>query len=121
MPPTLQLAGFIVVLTVASGIFDALAFSYAAGMWREGKVVWIEAARATGSFVVGIGLYFGAVRYLAEAGIVFAEIQALVWFTVTIVGVAVLEGRFLQWQLLDQVVAANVMVCLGWLITRTSG
>ena len=120
MPPGLRLWVLVVGFTVASGIFDALAFSYAAGMWRDGRLVGSAAAKASSSFVCGIALYFGAVRYLSEAGIVLAEIQTLLWFGVTIIGVAVLHGRFFQWQLLEQIVAVNVLLGLGWLISRTT-
>ena len=48
------------------------------------------------------------------------EMQTLIWFSVTIIGVAVLGGRFSQWCLLDQIVAANVLISLGWLVMRTS-
>ena len=120
MPPILRLWAFIVVFTLASGIFDSFAFSYASGMWRDGRLVGSEAAKAAISFVLGIAMYFGAVRYLCEAGIVFAEIQTLLWFGVTIIGVAILQGRFFQWQVLEQAVAVNVLLGLGWLISRTT-
>ena len=38
----------------------------------------------------------------------------------TIIGVTVIGGRFVHWPLFDQIVACNVLVSLGWLITRTS-
>ena len=120
MLPGFKLAALIVAFTVASGIFDSLAFSYAAGIWREGRLIASEAWKAAGSFAVGIALYILALRYLSEAGVVFAEIQVLLWFGVTIVGVAILQGRFFHWQVLEQVVAINVLLGLGWLISRTA-
>ena len=120
MSPGLRLWVLITAFTVASGVFDSLAFSYASGMWKNGRLVTSEATKAAGSFAIGIALYFGAVRYLSEAGVVFAEIQTLIWFGVTIIGVALLHGRFFQWQLLDQVVAVSVLLGLGWLISRTA-
>ena len=115
-----RLPVLIIGLTIAAGVFDAFAFTYSAGMWQGGRLVWEQASRAAASFALGIILYWAAVRYLSEAGIVQPEIQTLIWFAVTVIGVTVLGGRFLHWPLLDQIVAANVLVSLGWLISRTS-
>ena len=52
-------------------------------------------------------------EWLEEAGVVLPEIQTLIWFTVTIVGVTLLGGRFIHWPVLDQVVAINVLVSLA--------
>ena len=112
----LLIAGFL----IASGIFDALAFTYSARMWHGAGLVWGETVKAGGSFIVGITMYWGAVRYLSEAGVVTAEMQTLVWFVVTILGVAVLGGRFFHWQLLEQLAAVNVFVSLGWLVSRSA-
>ena len=120
MLPSVRLTVLIITFTVASGIFDSLAFSYAAGIWKDGRLVASEAWKAAASFTIGIGMYFGALRYLSEAGVVFAEVQVLLWFGVTIVGVAILQGRFFQWQVLEQVVAVHVLLGLGWLISRTA-
>jgi hypothetical protein len=106
--------------TIASGLLDSLAFTHAAGMWKDGRLVWIEATKSAASFLLGMTMYWGAVRYLSEAGIVFAEIQALLWFSVTIVGVAVLGGRFFHWPPLEQLVAVGVLFGLGWLMARTA-
>jgi hypothetical protein len=116
----LRLAILITGFTLAAGLLDSLAFTYSAGIWKGGRLVWLQASKAAGTFALGITMYWFAIRYLAEAGVVIPEIQTLIWFTVTIVGVTFLGGRFIHWPLLDQVVATNVLVSLGWLITRTS-
>ncbi len=116
----LRLALLIAGFTIASGVFDALAFTYSARMWHGDRLVWSETAKAAGSFAIGVTMYWGAVRYLSEAGVVTAEIQTLVWFGVTILGVAVLGGRFFHWQLLEQLAAVNVFVSLGWLVSRSA-
>jgi hypothetical protein len=116
----LRLPVMITGLTIAAGVFDALAFTYSAGMWQGGRLVWGQASRAAASFALGIALYWGAVRYLGEAGVVLPEIQTLIWFAVTVIGVTILGGRFFHWPLLDQIVAANALISLGWLIRRTS-
>jgi hypothetical protein len=113
---TVLVAGF----TLASGIFDSLAFTHAASMWKDGRLIWLDAAKSAGSFVLGMTMYCVAVRYLSEAGVIQAEIQTLLWFVITLVGVAILGGRFFEWQPLEQLVAINVLFCLGWLISRTA-
>ncbi len=120
MSGELRLYVLIGSFTIAAGVLDSLAFTYSAGVWQSGKLLWGQASKAAASFALGIGMYWGAVRYLGEAGIVLPEIQTLIWFVVTILGVAMIGGRFVQWPVLDQVVAANVFVSLGWLITRTA-
>ena len=116
----LRLSVLITAFTVASGIFDSLAFTYAATIWQNGRLVWAQAAKSGVTFFLGIAMYWMAIRYLSEAGIVMPEIQTLLWFGVTIVGVAVLGGGFLSWQLVDQVVAVGVMVGIGFLISRSA-
>lgn len=116
--PQLRLSLLIVAFTVASGVFDALGLTHAAQVWRENRLIWSAAAKSIGSFLIGIAMYWGAVRYLSQAGIVTAEMQSLIWLSVTILGVAVLGGRFLQWPLLDQIIAINVLASLAWLISR---
>jgi hypothetical protein len=115
----LRLPAAIALFTIAAGLFDALAFSYSATMWQAGRLVWVQAAKAAASFATGIILYWIAIRYLHEAGVVLPEIQTLIWFVVTIVGVALLGGRLLQMPVLDQIAAANALISLGWLIVRT--
>jgi len=117
---TLVLWSAIGGLLTLSGLFDALAFSYSAELWKGGRLVWLEGVRASAAFACGIASYWAALRYLSAAGVVLPEIQTLIWFTATMAGVAVLGGRFFQWPLLDQILCANALVSLGWLTTRTS-
>lgn len=117
---TTRLAVLVTGFTIVSGIFDSIAFTHAARMWMDGRLIWIEAAKSASSFLLGMLMYWGAVRYLSEAGIVTPEVQTIIWFAATIIGVAVLGGRFLLWQPLEQFVAFGVLLGLGWLISRTA-
>jgi hypothetical protein len=108
----------VIAFTVTSGFFDSFGFAHAATIWRGGSVVWSELAKSAGGFLIGMAMYWGAVRYLGEAGIVMAEIQTLLWFGITIVGVAILRGRFFHWPAADQFVAMGVMAGLAWLLSR---
>ena len=60
-----------------------------------------------------------ALRTLGAWGVVATEAQTLVWFAATIIGVAILSGQFLRWQLLDQTVALGVLAGIAWLLART--
>lgn len=115
-----RLSVLVTGFTIASAILDSLAFTYAADMWKDGRLIRLEAAKSAVAFFLGMLMYWAAVRYLSEAGIILAEIQTLLWFAVTMVGVGILGGRFLHWPVLEQVVAVGVFVGLGWLISRTT-
>lgn len=116
--PQLRLLLIVIGFTVTSGISDSFGFAHAANIWRSGSLVWGELAKSAGGFLIGMTMYWGAVRYLGEAGIVMAEIQTLLWFGITIVGVAILRGRFFHWPMVDQIVAVGVMAGLAWLLAR---
>jgi hypothetical protein len=111
----------ILILTLISGFCDSLGFAHAARMWQGGTLVIPEALRSATGFAAGITIYWVTVRYLNQAGIVDVEIQTLLWFGTTLIGVALLSGRFLQWRPIDQAVALAVLLGIGWLLLRTEG
>jgi hypothetical protein len=105
-------------LTLASGLGDAHGFVHAARMWQDGRLVARELAHSAAGFALGVGCYWIAVRDLVRAGVLSAEVQTLVWFGVTIVGIALASGRILSWRAIDQVVALGVLTGLGFLLVR---
>lgn len=111
----------ILILTLISSLCDSLGFLHAARMWQGTSLVISEALRSAVGFAAGIIIYWITVRHLNAAGIVAAEIQTLLWFGTTLLGVAVLSGRFLSWRSVDQAVAFMVLVGICWLIFRTEG
>jgi hypothetical protein len=115
----LRLALFIVGLTVLSGFSDAQGALYAAKVWQEGKVVWLELGRSALGFGVGISLYWIALRYMSELGIVAVEVQVIIWFGVMLIGVSLVSGMFFTWPRIDQGVALLVLVGIIWLSIRT--
>jgi hypothetical protein len=117
---SLRISLTITAFMIASGVFDSLAFTFAARMWQGGSIVWDAAAKSAVSFLLGIGMYWGAVRHLSRIGVVMPEMQTLLWFFVTIVGVALIGGRFFEWRLAEQLVALNVLLSMGWLLSRTA-
>jgi hypothetical protein len=111
----------IIVLTLLSGLGDAYGFAHAALVWQQGRLVGGELARSAAGFAAGIGLYWLALRNMTAVGIVAPEVQTIAWFGVTLIGVAVLSGRFLAWPALDRAVAVAVLAGIGWLLVRTGG
>jgi hypothetical protein len=61
-----------------------------------------------------------SLRFMARMGVTSAEIQTIVWFAMTIIGVVIFSGKFFAWPRLEQAVAVLVMVGLGWLLYRTA-
>ena len=115
----IRLLFLLVGITLISGIGDSHGFVHAARMWQDCKMVWVEFGRSAMGFGVGIGAYWVAAKYLNELGILSPETQTLIWFGVTILGVAFASGKFLRWQTIDQIVAVVVLLGIGWLLFRT--
>jgi hypothetical protein len=113
--------GLIIGLTLLSGLADAQGFIHASTTWINGKIIWGEGFRSLLGFGIGAICYIIVANFLAQVGIVSAEIQTMIWFLVAIVGVAVISGKFLHWQRFDQIVALIALICVGWLVIRTGG
>ena len=107
-------------LCVVSGLADSQGFIHASRMWREDGLVWREVRWSAIGFALGIGMYWFSLRYMSRLGIVSAEAQTVVWFVVTIVGVALVSGKFNEWPMLDRLIAMVVVSGLGWLLVRAS-
>lgn len=105
-------------LIVVSGAFDAIGFTYAAKIWQDNH--WQSKALVLSAigFAIGISLYWFTIRYFWELGVVSPELQTLIWFGTTLIGVALLSGRFLHWRSLDQAVALLVLMGIAWLLVR---
>jgi hypothetical protein len=111
----------VVTFTLLSAFCDALSFTHAARVWQGNMVVWREVLYSAGAIMTGTTLYWIAVRYLNQAGIVSAELQTLLWFGAAAVGVAALNGHAFHWKPVDQVVAVGVLIGIGWLLCRAEG
>jgi hypothetical protein len=121
MVAQLKVGLLILGLTLLSGLADSLGFLHAALIWQDRKPIWAEIAKSALGFGSGILLYWITLRYLKEVQIAEPEVQTLIWFGVTMVGVALLSGKFAQWRILDQFAAIIVLAGIGWLLFRTSG
>lgn len=109
----------IITFTLLSGFGDAQGFIHASKVWQAGQFVWAEAAKSALSFQFGVFMFWLAIRYLKQFGVVLPEVQTLLWFGVTIVGVALLSGKVAQWQRIDQFVGIGVLAGIGWLLFHT--
>jgi NhaP-type Na+/H+ or K+/H+ antiporter len=108
------------LLCCISGFADAQGFVHASRVWAADRFVWPELARSALGFAAGISAYWLSVRFMQRVGIDGADIQTVIWFAVTIIGVAIAGGRFGKWPLVDQVVAGAVIAGLAWLLVRSS-
>lgn len=115
------LAGALVlVLTILSGIMDARGFVYAARAWPEGRLDSRLALASMAAFFAGLSLYIVSVRFMQAFGLHGVALQAALWFVVTAVGVAAMDGSVLQWTRAQQLVALSLVGGLAWLIGTTS-
>ena len=106
-------------LTLLSGVGDAYGFVHASRIWRLDTVRWDELGRSAIGFGFGMSMQWLAIRYLQQVGVTVAEVQTVVWFAVTMIGMALLSRSFLEWAAADRIVAAVVVCGLGWLVVRT--
>ena len=121
MPEQTNLLILILGITVLSGLGDSQGFLHAAKIWRDGKLIWEELVKSALGFTFGIILYWIAIRFLQQFGIFSAETQTILWFGITLIGIAIFSGKFFRWALIDQIVAIAVLAGIGWLLLRTGG
>ena len=110
----------IALFTLLSGIGDALGFVYAGKVWQNGHFILMNAFKSALAFQLGAVMYWCAVRHLNDQGIVDAEVQTLFWFAATIIGIALMSGRFLRWGPTEQATAAIVLLGIASLMLRTA-
>ncbi|MGD9597565.1 MAG: hypothetical protein AB7G76_04255 [Steroidobacteraceae bacterium] len=120
MPKAAGLA-LVLALTLASGLFDARGFVYAARAWPGGRLDPGTAMASLAAFVVGVSMYVVAVRFMQGIGIAGVALQSAIWFVATAIGIALMDGTILQWTRLQQVTAIGIAIALTWLIATTSG
>jgi hypothetical protein len=116
-----QIGNLLVVglLTVASGLLDARGFVYAGKAWPGGQLDPKVGMISLLSFGGGLTAYILAVKFMQNAGIQGVALQSGIWFVITAVGIAAMDGTLLQWTRTQQIVGIAVAVALGWLISTT--
>ena len=116
-----QLGNYLVVglLTIASGLLDARGFVYAARAWPDGQLDLKMGLASLVCFVGGLSAYILAIKFMQNAGIQGVALQSSIWFVVTAIGLAAMDGSLLTWTRTQQVVGLGVAVALCWLISTT--
>lgn len=100
-PEQVKLLLLIIGITVLSGIADSQGFIHASKIWEKDKLVWSEPGKSALGFAIGITLYWVALKYMKSAGIASPGIQTLIWFSITLLGVALISRSFFRWQTID--------------------
>ncbi|MBV9616074.1 MAG: hypothetical protein JO031_11515 [Ktedonobacteraceae bacterium] len=111
----------LVTLMLLSGFADAQGFVHASNIWLNGRLVWLEVIKSAAGFGAGIVAYWISIRLLQDVNLISPEMQTIGWFTATILGVAIFSGKFLHWRITDQLVGVVILLCVAWLLTRTTG
>ena len=116
-----QVGNLVIVglLTVASGLLDARGFVFAARAWPGGNLDPRMGFLSLASFAGGLTAYIIAVKFMQSAGIQGVALQSGIWFVITAVGIAAMDGSILNWSRPQQVVGVAVAVALCWLIATT--
>jgi hypothetical protein len=107
------------LLTIISGLLDARGFVYASRAWPSGHLDGKTGLASLACFVGGLSAYILAVRFMQNAGISGVALQSGIWFVVTAVGIAAMDGTLLQWTRTQQAVGVAVGIALCWLISTT--
>ena len=111
----------LIALTLISGLADTQGFVHASNVWLNGKLIWPEVIKSALGFGLGIVAYWICIRFLQDFRIISPEIQTVGWFAATIIGMAIFSGKFLHWQIVDQIVGIAVLLGLAWLLVRLAG
>ena len=107
------------LLTIGSGLLDARGFVYAARAWPGGQLDPKMGLLSLAAFAGGLTAYIIAVKFMQGAGIQGVALQSGIWFVVTAVGIAAMDGSVMNWSRTQQVVGVAVAVALCWLISTT--
>ncbi len=108
----------IVFFTILSGLGDSQAFLHSARIWSNGKLIGKEIGFASFGFLVGAIMYWIAIKFMQDIQINAPELQTLLWFIITIIGVAIFSGKFLEWDNINKIISVIVLLCLCILIYR---
>jgi hypothetical protein len=107
------------LITVASGLLDARGFVYAGRAWPDGQLDVKIGLLSLASFAGGVSAYIVAIKFMQNAGIQGVALQSSIWFVVTAIGIAAMDGSLLTWSRTQQVVGLGIAVALCWLISTT--
>ena len=110
----------LVVLTVASAFGDSRGFIYSYRAWNNPTVNWTDIWLALVGYGFGIATWLIAVKYLREVGGLGVSTQAIAWFLLTILRVAIASGDFMRWSIVDKSLSIVCLASFALLVYRTS-
>jgi hypothetical protein len=108
----------VLVLCVLSGIADSQGFVHASDIWRGEGVSWASLGRSSLGFLVGMTAYWISIRFMNRVGLATADLQYLVWFFITLIGVGIATGSIRRWTGIDVAVGVVVVAGLCWLTMK---
>lgn len=111
----------ILIVSVIGAWGEAQGYYFSSKVWSHGKFVTSEAIKAALGYILGTIMLWISIRFLQQMKIMTPEIQTVIWFTLTMIGVAFLSGKFFRWHLADQLIAFLVFLGIGWLLFHTGG
>jgi hypothetical protein len=111
---------FVVLLTGLSGVLDARGFLYAGRAWPDGVLDWRYGVSAVLAFVGGLSCYVVSVRFMQGMGVTAIAVQTGIWFLVTAIGVALMDGTVGHWTRPQQVVGILVTLGMFYLAVSTA-
>ena len=89
----------IIILAIIGGLAESQGYVHASKVWDKGKLVWNQVVISSFGYVIGTILLFVVIRFLQDAKIFSAELQTIIWFAATMLGVALVSGKFFSWPL----------------------
>ena len=97
---------------------DAYGFNEASRIWREGSPSKMALVRSGIGYASGMVLYWLGLRFISESGVMSASVQTLIWFVVTIIGVAAISGDFREWDVGTFILAVVAIFAVAGLLIK---
>lgn len=110
----------LILLTALSAYGDSRGFIYSDRTWNGNSIDWRALIYSYMAYLLGVTAWVFAVKYLKQVGGMGVSAQALGWFLLTMLGVSIASGEFIQWAVLDKILAIVCIACFALLVIRTS-
>ena len=102
---------------MVAAVIEAYGYNYSFAAYRGG-FHWQLLGISFACYSIGIFIDYLALSILSKSPVFIPELVALIFMVSTIIGIAVLSGKFFTWNRLDQVVALLVVAGIAWLTYR---
>lgn len=107
-----------IVLTILAALVEAKGYLYSFRSFTDTNGVTLIGL-AILCYFIGIVIDFTAIYLISKTHYYVPEIMSMLFMAVTIIGVAILSGQFLNWNHFNQGVAVLIMLGLCWLMYQT--